>query len=95
MTRPSNRLSQEQKLQQRLVPQQVMFVKLLEMSGPEVEEEVRRELDDNPALEKVDPDPVERPDNDTPSYLLQARNSSPDDNFYEPVAVAAADTLQE
>lgn len=95
MTRSSNRLSLEQKLQQRLVPQQVMFVKLLEMSGPEVEEEVRRELDDNPALEKVDPDPEASIDNDTPSYMLHARNSSSDDSVYEPVAVADTDTLQE
>lgn len=77
------------------MPQQVMFVKLLEMNGPEVEEEVRRELDDNPALEKVDPDPAESIDNDTPAYLLHARNSSPDDSAYEPVAVADTDTLQE
>lgn len=47
----SLRLTQEQRLQQRLSPQQVMFGRLLEMSAPEVEDEVRRELDDNPALE--------------------------------------------
>lgn len=52
----SLRLTQEQKLQQRLSPQQVMFGRLLEMSAPEVEDEVRREVDDNPALEVVDHD---------------------------------------
>lgn len=49
-------LSQQQRLQQRLSPQQVMFGRLLEMSAPEVEDEVRRELDDNPALEIIDHD---------------------------------------
>lgn len=48
------RLSLTQKMQQRLSPQQMRFVRMLEMTGPEVEEEVRREIDDNPALERVD-----------------------------------------
>lgn len=47
-------LSQQQRLQQRLSPLQVKFVKMLEMSGPEVEDEVQRALDDNPALESSD-----------------------------------------
>ena len=50
----SLRLSLSQKLQQRLSPLQMRFVRMLEMTGPEVEEEVRRELDDNPALEIAD-----------------------------------------
>lgn len=45
-------LSQSMKLKQRLSPMQLMLVPLLEMSGPQIEEEVRRELDDNPALEE-------------------------------------------
>lgn len=52
----SLRLSTEQKLQQRLTPLQVQFVRMLEMTGPEVEEEVRRALDDNPALEQCNHD---------------------------------------
>ena len=52
----SLQLSTEQKLQQRLTPLQVQFVRMLEITGPEVEEEVRRALDDNPALEQADND---------------------------------------
>lgn len=48
------RQSLTQKLQQRLSPLQMRFVRMLEMTGPEMEEEVRRELDDNPALEVAD-----------------------------------------
>lgn len=43
-----------QRMQQRLSPQQVRLVRMLEMSEPEMEEEVRRELDDNPALTEAD-----------------------------------------
>lgn len=46
-------LTIEQKLQQRLTPLQVQFVRMLEMTGPEVEEEIRRVVDENPALEVV------------------------------------------
>lgn len=44
-------ISQRQKTLQHLSPQQVQFVRLLEMNTPEIEEKVRREIDDNPALE--------------------------------------------
>lgn len=45
---------QSQRLQQRLTSQQVRFVRLLEMNEQEVEAAVERELDDNPALERMD-----------------------------------------
>lgn len=47
----SLQLTQEQKLQQRLTPLQVRYVRMLEMSGPEFEEEVRNAVDEMPALE--------------------------------------------
>ena len=46
--------SLEQRMQLRLSPLQIRLVRMLEMSEPEIEEEVRRELDDNPALEVSD-----------------------------------------
>jgi len=53
-------LSQQlsQKLQQKLSPMQVQFVRVLEMNGAEIEDEVRRAVDDNPALETVDDSPA-------------------------------------
>lgn len=42
---------QEQKLTQRLSPLQLQLVPLLQMNSLEIEEKVRSELDDNPALE--------------------------------------------
>ncbi len=56
MAVPSQNLSQHlgEQLQQRLSPQQVRFVRLLEMNRSEAEEAVERELADNPALELVE-----------------------------------------
>jgi len=50
------RLSQEQKLQQRLTPLQVRYVRMLEMSGPEFEDEIRNAVDEMPALEASSPE---------------------------------------
>lgn len=49
-------LSQEifQRLQQKLSPMQVQFVRTLEMSAAEIEDEVRKAVDENPALEIMD-----------------------------------------
>ncbi len=47
----SLKLSINQRQQQTLSPMQLQFVRVLEMTGPEAEDEVRRALDENPALE--------------------------------------------
>lgn len=48
--------TQQQALAQSLSPQQVLFARLLELTTVEVEERVRGEVMDNPALEAVEPD---------------------------------------
>lgn len=48
--RESLELTQQQRLQQRLHPEQMLYGRLLEMSTPEIEDEVRRVVDENPAL---------------------------------------------
>lgn len=114
MMEESLKQTQEQKLQQRLTPMQVQFVRMLEMTGPEVEDEVRRAVDENPALEVADPDTLQLDEageenfdetaedmrladypneDETPSYRLEARNFSPDDDYYEPTAVASDGNL--
>ena len=92
-----------QRLQQRLSPLQMRLVRMLEMSEPEMEDEVRRELDDNPALVTADSDNATeqfaetaeemqmadyQSEDDIPFYRLDTRNHSADDTYYEPVAVA-------
>ena len=44
----------EQKLQQKLSPQQIQLIKLLELPVVELEQRVKKELEDNPALEIAD-----------------------------------------
>ncbi len=94
---------------------QVQFVRMLEMTGPEIETEVKRSLEDMPALEVAEshynesdetaesfnesPEQMQRADfsddDDTPSYMLDARNYSSDDKRYEPVAVNDEESLAE
>lgn len=50
----SLKLSLGQRLQQKLSPLQIRYGRVLEMNAPEIEEEVRQELDDNPALAVAD-----------------------------------------
>lgn len=64
------RQSLDQKLQQRLSPLQMRYVRILEMTEPEIEEEVRRELDDNPALAEIDR--ADDPGNETDSFAESA-----------------------
>ena len=58
-------LQQQQELRQlqRLTPMQVQFVRMLEMTGPELEVEVNRALDEMPALE-ISESPIVSSDNE-------------------------------
>ncbi len=60
----SLKLLLKQKQLQTLTPMQMQFVRVLEMSGPELEDEVRRVLDENPALEVADNAEPEDPDSE-------------------------------
>lgn len=91
--------------QQRLTPLQVQFVRMLEMTAPEIEETVRRAIDEMPALEVRDLDPqpeataadTSDADDDTPYYLRRANNRSADDAYYDPAGAASerGETLME
>ena len=105
MSNESLRQEQQLALQQRLNPQNVALGRVLEMSVPEFEDEVRRELDDNPALEAVEPENDTTDDfgesseqlqladyaddDDAPAYL--AGNSSADDRHVEVASYTADD----
>lgn len=100
-------LEQTQQLRQqlRINPRQLALGRLLEMTAPEFEDRVRHELDENPALEASDPEPVAAEvhdeldgDDDTPYYLRYGRNRSADDPVYDAAALAAdpeADSMLE
>lgn len=86
--------------QQRLTPLQVQFVKMLEMTPPELEETVRRAVDEMPALEATyNDEPTDDAENNdsqqsatnsdpTPLYNRRARNYSADDTYYDAAAAA-------
>ena len=92
----SLRLSQDLKQQQTLAPMQLQFVKMLEMTAPEVEDEVRRALDENPALETDEhPMPLSDSGDNTPYYRLNASNRSSSDTYFEPEATDSGESLME
>lgn len=79
-------LTQQQQLRQKLNPAQVRFGRLLEMSAPEFEDEIRRVADENPALEVLDRGEsiAAREDsdsnfNETSDELVRADYADPDD----------------
>ncbi|MGC9331980.1 MAG: RNA polymerase factor sigma-54 [Bacteroidales bacterium] len=50
----------QQKLQQKLSPQQIQMIKLLELNGLQLEQRVKKELEENPAIEEgLEKDEVE------------------------------------
>ena len=58
--------SLQQKLQQRLSPQQIQVVRLLEIPLAQLEQRIKKELEDNPTLEEG-----EAPENDAEVAELQ------------------------
>lgn len=73
MNKESLHLTQEQRLQQRLSPQQVQFVRLLGMNRTEMEDEVRHEVLDNPAIEIADSD--DSSDGEAPAEEMTTDNN--------------------
>ncbi len=72
-------LGTELKQTQRLTPLQVQFVRMLEMTGPEVEDEVQRALDEMPALEAVEEHPEEADTHATATEDGNEFNETPDE----------------
>lgn len=72
--------AQSQVQVQSLSPQQVLEAKLLELSTIEIEDRVRAELDDNPALEEGYEDRLNDDDNEE-NYNSEPLEESPHDDF--------------
>lgn len=87
-----NRLSQTLQLRQRLLPQQLQLVALVEKTDEEVEQEIAREIEENPALERV-PSPLRM--SGAPAYagVPDERPETPD--FDETLAEALDNQLSE
>lgn len=81
-------LNQVQVQRQRLLPGQLRLISLLEAGPDEIEQEVRRELDENPALERVS-----HADDD--SRLRSVGRGQSDQPDFQPVQADAEPTLRE
>ena len=58
-----SRLELRQNLKQKLSPQQIQFMKLLQVSNANIETEIKKELEENPALEEIENNDKEIIDN--------------------------------
>ncbi len=69
---------QIQALQQKLSPQQIQMIKLLELPAMQLEQRIKQEVEENPTLDET---PLEEliEEDDTPAYKYHANNHSKDD----------------
>ncbi|MEG1622437.1 MAG: RNA polymerase factor sigma-54 [Alistipes sp.] len=94
-------------LQQKLSPQQIQMIKLLELPTMQLEQRIKQEIEDNVVLEEEErtPEEEEQPqqtisveeylkDDDTPSYKSRINNYSKDDKE-RPVYLSEGRSLQE
>ena len=71
----------QQKLQQKISPQQIQFIKLLEVPTLELEERIKKELEENPALEEgVDMTEIET-ENDSTEFEEETPLENKEDEF--------------
>lgn len=99
---------QIQKLLQKLSPQQIQMIKLLELPAVQLEQRIKQEIEENPVLEENETEEKDEEENqpkeismeeylkedDTPSYKYHANNYSKDDER-RPVYLTRGRTLHE
>ena len=97
---------QVQTLQQKLSPQQIQMIKLLELPTAQLDSRIKEEIESNIVLEEQEPEPNddEQParisveeylkEDDTPSYKAHINNRSKDDK-QRPVYITGGRSLQE
>ena len=105
----ANRLQQTIALQTKISPQQIQMIKLLELPAMQLEERIKREIEENIVLEEetatVQNDSDEAPtkisveeyigrEDDTPSYKARINNFSKDDK-QRPVYISEGRSLGE
>ena len=102
---PTLSQTQVQKLLQKLSPQQIQMIKLLELPTIQLEQRIKQEIEENPVLEEEieekkdedgEPKEVSVDDfiDDTPSYKMRTNNHSRDDQ-QRPVYITEGRSLAE
>jgi RNA polymerase sigma-54 factor len=74
-------LSQQQRLLQKLTPQQVQYLKLLQLPVLALEQRIKAELEQNPLLEETEEDEVEQTEQDTPEESETTESSNEGDDY--------------
>ena len=99
-------LQQTISLQTKLSPQQIQMIKLLELPTMQLEQRIKREIEENIVLEEEEPSDEEQmpekisvedylgKEDDTPSYKSRINNFSKDDK-QRPVYITEGRSLQE
>lgn len=99
---------QVQKMLQKLSPQQIQMIKLLELPAMQLEQRIKQEIEENPVLEEDATDEAAEEEkepkevsveeyfreDDTPSYKYNANNYSKDDQ-HRPVYISEGLSFQE
>ncbi|MGE4586543.1 MAG: RNA polymerase factor sigma-54 [Mangrovibacterium sp.] len=86
---PSQKLSLQQKLLQKLSPQQIQVIKLLEIPAVQLEQRIKKELEENPVLEMAETSPdeegitEEQPAQDTDNEEFSLEDYLEDDDIPE------------
>src|SRR5690606_14709034 len=71
------RLGLRQSLQQKLSPQQIQFIKLLQVPTAELEARIEEELEQNPAVEEGEEEPVD----EQPELQEEIRDTNADEEL--------------
>ncbi len=71
------RLQQKLGLHQRLTPQQVQYLKLLQLPAAELEEKIKEELESNPLLEEATEEEAQHQAEDNPTLILESATQQP------------------
>ena len=84
-----------QKLLQKLSPQQIQFIQLLQLNSAEFEQRLEEELDENPALEEASEE-GEEPAEQEPAYedTAQSEAENPEEDAYDE-AVPVEESLED
>ena len=86
MLRPGLQINQKQTLQQKLSPQQIQYIKLLQLPTTAIEMRVKEELELNPTLEEYSPGEFDNEfDEDVTQHPDLDIESSPDTSITDPV----------
>ena len=93
------RLVLKQNQSQKLSPQQIQFIKLLQLSNTNIESEIKKELEENPALEEKennqeDKDDIELPNVENYSYS-QKSNKRDSFNFSKESNISTTESFRE